>query len=241
MSGILAYHRPTSLDEAVHLLTESNRSILAGGTEIVARARANRSAPVELVDLQALELDEISDADGRVRLGAMTRLDDVTTDGRVGDLLADLARRELPSAMRNQATVGGTVATASPDSVLLAGLLVHDARVELHDGSSLSLDQVLANGPGGAIIVAVDIDPSGTGTITATGRTPADEPIVAAVARFTSAGIRLALTGVAPTVIEVDPTDPTSGLEPPSDFRGSSIYRLNLAATLARRAIEEAA
>lgn len=238
MSSIVAYHRPTSLDEAAGLLTESNRSILAGGTAIVAAARADWSTDVEFVDLQSLGLDQITLTDGRLRIDAMVRLGDLTSDARCGDLLRDLARRELPSAMRNQATIGGTVVSGSADSVMVAGLLVHDAIVEFHNSAARPLASVLAEGTGGAIVVAVNIDPNGRGVIEATGRTPADEPIVAAIARSTGDGLCMALTGVAPTVVEVDSTDPVAGLEPPADFRGSSEYRLDLATTLCRRAVE---
>ncbi len=238
MSSIVAYHRPNSLGEAVELLAQSGRSILAGGTAIVPEARSRRADGVELIDLQALQLDGISETEGRLTLGAMVRLGDLATDDRAGELINDLARRELPSAMRNQATVGGTVASASPDSVLIAGLLVHDAQVEFHDGRTSSLSRVLSDGTNGAIIVAVSIDPTGSGSIVATGRTPADLPIVAAVARSTDGGPRLAITGASATVVEVDPSEPTAGLEPPSDFRGSSGYRLELADTLSQRVLK---
>jgi len=238
MSSIVAYHRPTSLDEAAGLLTESNRSILAGGTTIVPAARADRSTDVEFVDLQGLGLDHVAVLDGRLRIDAMVRLSDLADDARVSALLGDLARRELPSVMRNQATIGGTAVAGSADSVLLAGLLVHDATVEFHDSTVAPLSRVLTGGTGAGIIVVISVDPSGPGVIMSTGRTPADEPIVAAVARSTSGGVRIALTGVAPTVVEVDSADPTAGLEPPSDFRGSSEYRLDLATTLCRRAME---
>ena len=241
MSSVVAYHRPTSLDEAARLLTESNRRVLAGGTAIVAESRANHVDDIELVDLQALGLDTVTEANGRVALGAMVRLSDVSTHSGVGDLLRDLARRELPSVMRNQATVGGTIAAGSADSVFVAGLIVHDAVVEFQDGRSVPLAQVCAEGVGDSIVVAVSIDPSGGGAIVATGRTPADDPIVAAVARATENGIRLALTGVAVAVIEVDPDDPTAGLSPPTDFRGSGEYRLELATTLSGRAMEAVA
>ncbi len=238
MSSIVAYHRPNSLGEAVELLAESGRSILAGGTAIVPEARSRRADGVELVDLQALELDSISESAGRLTLGAMVRLGDLATDDRSGQLINDLSRRELPSAMRNQATVGGTVASASSDSVLIAGLLVHDAEVEFHDGRTSPLSQVLADGTGGAIIVAVSIDPTGTGSIVATGRTPADLPIVAAIARSTDGGTRVAITGASSTVVEVDPAEPSAGLEPPSDFRGSSGYRVELVDTLTQRVLK---
>ncbi|GIT00873.1 MAG: hypothetical protein CM1200mP26_25850 [Acidimicrobiales bacterium] len=61
----------------------------------------------------------------------MTTLHDMLDDDRVPTGLAGAAQAELPSTLRTLATVGGTVATGDPDSVLVAALLVHDARVEL--------------------------------------------------------------------------------------------------------------
>ena len=45
----------------------------------------------------------------------------------------------------------------------------------------------------------------------------------------------VALTGVASTPVLIDPGDPTSGLEPLGDFRGSADYRLHLASVLTDR------
>ncbi|RMH82783.1 MAG: hypothetical protein D6683_02700 [Actinomyces sp.] len=145
----------------------------------------------------------------------------------------------MPSTLRTLATIGGTVAAGGPDSVLLAVLLVADARVELARGGTPTLDELLDTGvPDGDLVCAVTVDTDGEVATAATGRTPADVPIVAAVARTAPDGRRLALTGVAARVLRVDPDDPTAGLDPPGDFRGSGAYRRHLAATLARRALE---
>jgi len=239
--SVLAYHRPGNLDEASTLLAGDNRRALGGGTVVVPDSRVQRDVGVELVDLQALGLDGIESDGDRVVMGAMVRLGELTTHELAPALLRDLARRELPSALRNQATIGGTVALAESSSVLLAGLLVHDAQVMLHGSTGRQLDDVLASGLDGGIITAVSIDSTGHGAIAATGRTPADEPIVAAVARTGADGVRLVLTGVAPTPIQVDPADPTAGLSPIGDFRGSVDYRLHLAAVLSARVVEEVA
>lgn len=207
---------------------------------VVPDARVQRDDGVEVVDLQALGLDDITPADDRLRLGAMVRLGDLVADDRVPALIQDLARHELPSALRNQATIGGTIALAEGESVLLAGLLAYGADVECHDRSPASLADFLAEGVGDRLIIAVTIDTTGSAAWAATGRTPKDTPIVAAVARVGAADTRLAFTGVASTPVLADPADPTAGLDPPGDFRGSNAYRRQLASTLAARALDGA-
>lgn len=239
MPSVLAYHRPGSLDEAATLLSDPNRRAIGGGTIVVPDARVARDTGVELVDLQALGLDGIDVAAGEVRVGAMARLGDAAADNRLPELLRDLARRELPSALRNQATFGGTVALVDPDSVLLAGLLVHGASVHLHGVDPVALKDLLAVGVGDNIVTSVSIETMGVGAIAVTGRTPADVPIVSAVARRSNGGITLALTGVAAVPVLVDPAQPTAGLSPAGDFRGSVDYRLHLASVLSARAISE--
>lgn len=253
MPSVLAYYRPTSLDEAVRLLAAPRCWALAGGTVVVADARKSRAEGVEVVDLQDLGLATIEDAgtiEGEaaapVRFGAMVRLADVATDARCPAVLRDAARRELPSALRNQATIGGTVAQGDATSVLVAALLVHDAQVHFHGSATVGLGEYMHHkhvhgGRDPRLIVAVTIESGGSGAIAATGRTPADVPIVAAVARSSASGLRLALTGVASTPIEVDPSAPAVGLHPPADFRGSAQFRSHLADVLSARALAEVA
>lgn len=236
MPSVLAYHRPSTIDEASDLLTGPDRWALGGGTVVVPEARVSRPEGVELVDLQGLNLDAIEDDGDRLRIGAMARLADVAVHPSVPEVVRDAARRELPSALRNQATVGGTAALAGSESLLFAALLVHDGQLELNDSRSLPLGDGFED-TAGDLILGVTIEPDGKGVLAATGRTPADDPIVAAVARRDANGIRLALTGVAARPIEVDPADPTVDLTPPADFRGSAEYRLHLAAVLADRVL----
>jgi CO/xanthine dehydrogenase FAD-binding subunit len=193
---------------------------------------------VEMVDLQALGLETLEVDGDQLTLGAMVRLGDLEGDDRIPDLVGEAARRELPSALRNQATIGGTVAQADSESLLLAALLVHDARIQIHKQPETTLGEYLSGDRRG-LIVGIVINISGRGSIASTGRTPADTPIVAALARSTNDGPRLALTGVAATPIEADPTAPTNDLNPPGDFRGSSAYRTHLADVLSARALSE--
>lgn len=240
---VTAYHRPASLDEALDLLGSSGRVALGGGTTL----NADREpSDLEAVDLQALGLDGITaDPDGRVRLGATATLDAVRRSDLVPGGLRELARAEQPSTLRTLATVGGAVAKASSESVLLAGLLAHEAQVELAGPgdagpSGRTLAGLLASGLApGSLITAVTVDPAGRTAFAGTARTPADMPIVAAYGRRTEGFVAMALTGVADHPVLVDVFDPAAGLDPAGDFRGGPEYRLHLAATLTARVMQE--
>ena len=244
MTKVVGYMRPRAISEALGLLDHPDAAVLAGGMRLNTRPARD---PVVAVDLQALGLGGITRLlDGGLWIGAMTTLQQVVDDKDVPVTLRDAARRSEPSTLRAAATVGGCVASAEPDSELLAALLVHDAQVVLsgHDGeNTLPLAALLQELPQlvGHIITAVTIDDTGVTSAARVGRTRADRPIVSAVARRTRDGeLRLALTGVAATPILVTPVQLAAldGLDPPDDFRGSSEYRRALAATLAARALE---
>jgi CO/xanthine dehydrogenase FAD-binding subunit len=235
---VAAYHRPTDLAEALDLLADPRRVPLAGGTVL----NADRvPSHLEAVDLQDLGLDSattVETADGpRLAVGAMVRLE-MLRRLLPDDLIAEAARRELPSGLRTLATVGGTIAVADPDSVLLAALLVSDCTVDTADGSTRSLSDVLSQ-PGRTLVTGIHCTVGGSGSLHATGRTPMDTPIVAAVGRRVGDRVTVALTGVAPTPVLVDPSDPTGAIEPRSDFRGSAEYRRRLATVLTDRVMEE--
>ena len=244
MPLVTAYHRPSSLDEALDLLSSPERVALGGGTTL----NADREpSGLEAVDLQSLGLDAITAAgDGWVRIGATATLDAVRRSELLPDSLRETARLEQPSTLRTLATAGGLVAGASAESLLLAGLLAHDCRVELAGGGSAagpsesSLAELMAAGlPEGSLITAATVDPAGRTAVAATGRTPADVPIVAAYGRRMEGFVAMALTGVSSHPVLVDVHDPAAGLEPTGDFRGSRQYRLHLAATLTARVMEE--
>ena len=243
MPSVVSYHRPATIDQAAILLATGNARAVGGGTVAVPDARTSRDLGVQVVDLQAIGLDAIgSGGSGRLRIGAMVPVGQLIDDERMPALLRDLARRELPSTLRHQATVGGLVAGRWHESALLAGLLVHDAVVELHGEESQALADYLAAEPGPQLITGLTIDPSGSGASAGTGRTPADVPIVGAVARRTSdsGSVAVALTGVASTPVLADPADVAAacaGVDAVADFRGSADYRRHLARTLTARAV----
>ncbi|MGI9607430.1 MAG: FAD binding domain-containing protein [Acidimicrobiales bacterium] len=230
-----AYHRPKTLEAALVLLEDPNRVPLGGGSALNADRSHDR---VEVVDLQALDLRSIEFDDDRLVVGATATLSDVAESSLVPDALRRLARAEAPSTIRTVATLGGLIASADHESLLLAALLAHDANVQMARSGTASLVDALDRGfPSNELILAVSLDPSGSTVEAATRRTPADIPIVAAVARAHGSTLTVALSGVAETPILVDPDDPTGGLDPPADFRGSAAYRRELARVLSARAV----
>lgn len=115
-----AYARPESLDAALALLAEHGDEAvpLAGGQSLVSALNLRLSAPSLLVDLNAIpELAGVSEADGVVRIGAMTRHRDVGGAAIVRHRLPLLAAA-MPyiahPAVRNRGTIGGSVALADP-------------------------------------------------------------------------------------------------------------------------------
>ncbi|CAI9417706.1 FAD binding domain-containing protein [Nocardioides sp. T2.26MG-1] len=238
MVMVSAYARPSTMDEALELLSWSGAVALAGGTRLGGDSSARE---VEVVDLQALRLDGIrADGEHLLRVGAMTRLQQLVDSDRVPALVREAARRERPSTLRAQGTLGGCVATGDGESELLAALLVHEALVHVETSrgaDSVPLESFLAGLPlgAGSVVTAVTLCTDGAAAACHTARTPADRAIVAAFARQTEDGRRVALTGVARTPILVRLGD---ALDPVGDFRGSSEYRRALADVLTQRVVE---
>ncbi len=243
MTRIRSYHRPSSLGDALALLTRPDIATapIAGGTVLNGLPE---TMPEEVVDLQALGLDEITRDGAMLRLGATARLQDVVDHEWTPPVLRDLAKGEAPNTLRNAATVGGTVAAADPESRFLAGLLAFGATATIvsTDGEqTVAVADVLGDGRvlAGSLIVAVSIDVDVTAAASAgTARTPADTPIVLVAGCARGGVITLAATGVAETPKVIDLSD-VDALDPPGDFRGTAAYRRHLAGTLGARVVAD--
>jgi probable selenate reductase FAD-binding subunit len=239
MKRISAYFRPESIGEALALLDRPGAVLIGGGTKLNGRVAPG---PMSVVDLQLAGLDGIERIDTqKLRIGATTTLQQLADADEVPAVLREAARRELPSTLRAQSTLGGTIVSADRESELLVALLVHDAVVSVarpQGTEETKLEDLLKRLPLGAqeVVTSVVIDTAGTASLVRTGRTPADKAIVAAAARVGEDGRRrLALSGVASTPVLVEECDQ---LDPPGDFRGSGEYRRALARVLVSRSIE---
>jgi CO/xanthine dehydrogenase FAD-binding subunit len=246
MPQLKAYHRPASVDEVLELLSRSgvNSVVMGGGTYLTARLP---DIVEEIVDLQAVDgLDKVSYTGQRLILGAMVRLQTIVDDERAPALLRQAAQREGPNTLRNAATVGGAVVSPDRKSELLAALLVFEAEVQVQstgDSKNIPLANFLRDVPtalGGGLVTSVSLASMGKTASARVARTPADKPIVAALARLGDDGqVRLALCGVDNVPVLIAPDNVKAGVSPSRDFCGSREYRRQMAATLARRVTRE--
>lgn len=129
------YERPADLAAALALMGDTERDVaaLAGGQSLMPMMNFRVAQPDVLVDLAGVEeMRGISLADGRARIGAMTRYAEIE---RHATLLAavPLMARALPfiahSAIRNRGTLGGSVGLADPAAEMPAVLCALGAEV----------------------------------------------------------------------------------------------------------------
>jgi len=134
MLNILAYHRPATLAEAVQLLADEGRTVIAGGTDLLVNPRYMRGVR-EVVDIQRLDLGYILDEGDWLRIGAGVTMRQVARHTAI-QALADgiLARCAAVCAspnIRNMATLVGNVASALPSADTPPALLALGALLVL--------------------------------------------------------------------------------------------------------------
>lgn len=232
MALLYTVYQPTSAAEAAALLTRPGErlAVLAGGSRLIAELESRTRRDLDgVVDLSRAGLDQIEAAQGsereHLRVGATVTLSQLIAHEVAGVLADGILRRaaegEGPINLRNVATVGGVVASAEPDSEFYAALLALDAAVVLHDGQqeqTLRLEDVQSVA-GLITAVLIPTAPARSG-LARVSLTPADRPIVAAVAARTAVSECVALCGVAARPVLLG-----TPLDPPDDFRGSAEYR----------------
>ena len=245
MAILHEYHRPETLAEAVALLARTDRRLLplAGGSKLVGELELRLHPDVDgVVDLRRLGLDEITVLGSRLVIGATVTLaalgEHLVTGMLAGGLLRRAAQGEGPINLRNTATVGGVVAAAEPDSELYAALLAFDATVTQVVGGQTVTTPLTDLGRIQGLIteVAISLPPANLhGGAARVARTPADRPIVAALAVVGPNGVRIGLCGAAPRPILAG-----MPLDPPDDFKGSAAYRRAMVEVVTARALAEA-
>lgn len=134
MLKIAAYHCPTSLDEAVALLAEEGRTVIAGGTDLLVNPRYSAGVR-EVVDIRKLGLDYVTIVDGELRIGAGATMRTVALHPRVQALASGILARGAAICgspnIRNMATLAGNVASALPSADTPPSLLALNAKVVL--------------------------------------------------------------------------------------------------------------
>jgi carbon-monoxide dehydrogenase medium subunit len=123
-----SYHRAQSLGEAsklLHQLGEEAR-VIAGGQSLIPLMKMRMARPSALVDINFVPgLNGIQGQNGELRLGALARHTDLEMSEAVAaiPILYDCAAGIADVQVRNQGTIGGSLAEADPSGDWGATLL----------------------------------------------------------------------------------------------------------------------
>lgn len=132
------YLRASSIEETIGLLGEydGGARILAGGQSLVPLLNMRLLQPDAVVDVNRVDgLSEISEEEGQVRVGALTRYCAVEWSPVIGTrlpLLAEVVRHIGDRQVRSRGTVGGSLAHADPTGEMPLAALALDATIVVH-------------------------------------------------------------------------------------------------------------
>lgn len=135
ISSAFAYHAPTSVAEAVDLLTEhgEDAKLLAGGHSLIPLMKLRLAEPGVLIDLGKIaDMAYIREDGGGLAIGAMTTyaaLESSDAVRRRAPVLADAARQVADAQVRNMGTIGGSLAHADPAGDLPAVAIALNAEL----------------------------------------------------------------------------------------------------------------
>ena len=126
------YHRPSSVDEAIELLSDDAK-LLAGGHSLLPAMKLRLSAPGALIDIGRLaELNYIREDGGTIAIGATTTHYQIESSGLVSanaSALAQAASVIGDPQVRNKGTIGGSLAHADPAADYPAAILALGAEI----------------------------------------------------------------------------------------------------------------
>jgi aerobic carbon-monoxide dehydrogenase medium subunit len=130
-----SYHRATSLAEASKLLQQlgDESRVLAGGQSLIPLMKMRLARPTALVDINFIAgLNGIQERNGELRLGALARHTDLEMSDAVAavPILHDCAAGIADVQIRNQGTIGGSLAEADPSGDWGATLLALETSLQ---------------------------------------------------------------------------------------------------------------
>jgi aerobic carbon-monoxide dehydrogenase medium subunit len=147
--GPIEYERATSVQNAIELLEKygPETRLLAGGHSLLPMMKLRLANPERLIDINELdELSYIREADGEIRIGAMTRHRELLESevlARHFPVFGDAERVIADPPVRNRGTIGGSLAQA-------------DAAEDLSAVCSALKASVVIAGSGGERVVSMD-------------------------------------------------------------------------------------
>jgi len=255
------YHKPRSLDEATALLADHPEArLLAGGMTLLPTLKQRLASPSDLIDLSGMpDLVGIQVSDSEIRIGAMTTHAAVAHSPEIAaklPALAALAEGIGDPQVRHRGTIGGSISNADPaadypSAVLGLGATVVTDRREIAGDDFFTAMFETALEPG-EIVRQVRLPvPLAAGY--AKFPNPASRyAVVGAFVARTAGGVRVAITGAAPSVFRLPDMEAAltasftpaaiAGISVPaddlnSDPHASAEYRAHLIGVMVGRAI----
>ena len=146
-----SYHRAKSLAEASALLQQLGEEsrVLAGGQSLIPLMKMRLARPTALVDINFVPgLNDIQGHNGELRLGALARHTDIEMSDAASaiPILHDCAAGIADVQVRNQGTIGGSLAEADPSGDWSATLLTLETSVLCtgpQGGRSVNLEEFI--------------------------------------------------------------------------------------------------
>jgi carbon-monoxide dehydrogenase medium subunit len=129
------YHRPQNLSQAIDILSKfgNSASVIAGGTDMLPRRAGVKKLDSfnHLVDISRLNLDYLKKDSSHIRIGATTPINTIGSSALFSsgphEVLSEAASAHSTSTIRNRATVGGNLCSASACADFAPPLLALDA------------------------------------------------------------------------------------------------------------------
>ena len=258
-----AYHKPSTVADAVKLLADPDAKAVSGGHTLIPALKHRLNKPSALVDLSGIaELKGIRRQGNAIVIGALTRPVEVANSAEVKaaiPALAYLASHIGDVQVRNRGTMGGSVsnndpAADYPAAVLGLGATVHTSRRKIAADdfflgmftTALEQDEILT-----AIEFPI-VDKAGYAKM----KNPASRYVMAGVFVSKAGGaVRVAVNGAGPCVFrQADmeqalaanwSPDAVAGIKQSADglngdIHGSAEYRAHLVTVMAKRAVAAA-
>lgn len=144
--NVFEYHRATSVEEAVGILSaDPEAKILAGGHSLIPAMKLRLAMPGMLVDLSQIDSLKGITVDGGATIGAMTTYRQLLDSDELASafpVIRTTAKVVGDPAVRNRGTIGGALAHADPAADAPAVVLALDG-------------QIRAQGPSGERTIAI--------------------------------------------------------------------------------------
>src|SRR5690349_8801210 len=260
----LNYVRPKSIKEAADFLaSHPEAKLISGGMTLIPTLKQRLVKPTHLVDIAHLaELGKIEVKAGKLSVGAGAKHHAVANSAVVKKAipaLAGLAHEIGDPQVRNQGTIGGSVANNDPAADYPAAVLGLGATVTTNS-RKIPADQFFkglfetALGDGELITAISFPKPDKAAYMKFPNPASRYAMVGVFVAKFGN-NVRVAVTGAGPSVFRVKAMEdalaknfssaaikdikiPADGLN--SDIHGSAEYRAHLVNVMARRAVDAA-